>query len=487
MGGSRAALVARCSTARAASSSSSRASSSSARAPSRSRKQLATELAWRARHLKALAVEELEKEIAAGNDKGPLKKLFDTFNAALATLTVEKFADAYAQTITYGMLAARWISSDDENKPLFTRFGLPLGLADTTTWAAFAKAKKLTVPEGVDPKAPFVQVLDPALGTGTFLLRVIEVIHETMQAEFKMQGLDDEAARKAWVSYVRKDLLPRINGFELMMAPYIVSHLRLGLALQETGFTFTKNDRLRVFLTNTLEPRIPRQLDFLGTSVAEEANLAAAVKSDLASTVLVGNPPYAIQSANLTAEARALIEPFKFINGERIQEKGALQLERNLNDDYVKFWSYVINALQRSTCGIASMITNRAYSGQPHFSRDALGDARRCKPDRACRSCTVTSSVRNSLHRASPMTTCSTSCRASQITSLTRMPEQPSGPLAGEARMCGEVDRRSCHSSRQFPQQWCRIRSGRFRVHLRRPTATLSTRSTATSSRSIVP
>ncbi len=427
-------------------------------------KQLAEELAWRAQHLKALAVEELEKELGSGNDKGPLKKLFDTFNAALATLTVEKFADAYAQTITYGMLAARWISSGES--PLFTRknlkdllpetnaflkdlfdklvnsnfdknltwlldditsllartsvaqvfenekrdpsihfyedfldaydpqvrkdqgvyytpdevvsyivrtahaslqrdFGLPLGLADTTTWATFAKAKKLAVPEGVDAKAPFVQVLDPALGTGTFLLRVIEVIHETMTAEFKKQGLDDEAAKKAWVSYVRKDLLPRINGFELMMAPYIVSHLRLGLALQETGFTFTKTDRLRVFLTNTLEPRIPRQLDFLGTSVAEEANLAAAVKSDVASTVLVGNPPYAIQSANLTAEARALIEPFKLINGERILEKGALQLERNLNDDYVKFWSYVINALKRSTCGIASLISNRAYSDNP--------------------------------------------------------------------------------------------------------------------------
>lgn len=284
-------------------------------------KQLATELAWRAQHLKALAVEELEKEIASGNDKGPLKKLFDTFNAALATLTVEKFADAYAQTITYGMLAARWISSGES--PLFTRknlkdllpetsgflkdlfeklvnsnfdknltwlldditsllartsvaqvfqdekrdpsihfyedfldaydpqvrkdqgvyytpdevvsyivrtahtslqndFGLPLGLADTTTWAAFAKAKKLAVPDGVDPKAPFVQVLDPALGTGTFLLRVIEIIYETMQTEFKKQGLDAEAAKKAWVIYVRKDLLPRINGFELMMAPYIV-------------------------------------------------------------------------------------------------------------------------------------------------------------------------------------------------------------------------------------------------------------------------
>lgn len=491
-------------------------------------KQLATELAWRAQHLKALAVEELEKEIAAGNHQGPLKKLFDTFNAALATLTVEKFADAYAQTITYGMLAARWISSGES--PLFTRknlkdllpetsaflkdlfdklvnsnfdknlswlldditsllartsvkevfqdqksdpsihfyedfldaydpqvrkdqgvyytpdevvsyivrtthaslqndFGLSLGLADTTTWAAFAKAKKLAVPEGVDPKAPFVQILDPALGTGTFLLRVIEVIHETMQAEFKKQGLDGEAARKAWVSYVRKDLLPRINGFELMMAPYIVSHLRLGLALQETGFTFTKNDRLRVFLTNTLEPRIPRQLDFLGKSVAEEASLAAAVKSDLASTVLVGNPPYAIQSANLTAEARALIEPFKFINGERIQEKGALQLERNLNDDYVKFWSYVINALKRSTCGIASMITNRAYSDNPTLrgmrwamldaaSRielvDLHGDIKRKEQPPSGQS---NDNVFNILQGVA-------------ITSLTRMPSKPSGPLA---------------------------------------------------------
>jgi hypothetical protein len=493
-------------------------------------KQLAEELAWRARHLRALAVEELEKEIETGNDKGPLKNLFDTFNSALATLTVKNFADAYAQTITYGMLAARWISSDDENKPLFTRknlkdllpetsaflqdlfdklvnsnfdknltwlldditgllartsvaqvfqdekrdpsihfyedfldaydpqvrkdqgvyytpdevvsyivrtahaslqndFGLPLGLADTTTWAAFAKSKKLSVPEGVDPKKPFVQVLDPALGTGTFLLRVIEVIHETMQAEFEKQGLDEEAARKAWVSYVRKDLLPRINGFELMMAPYIVSHLRLGLALQETGFTFTKNDRLRVFLTNTLEPRIPRQLDFLGTSVAEEANLAAAVKSDLASTVLVGNPPYAIQSANLTVEARALIEPFKFVNGERIQEKGALQLERNLNDDYVKFWSYVINALTRSTCGIASLITNRAYSDNPTLRGmrwamldvashvelvDLHGDIKRKEKPPSGQS---NDNVFNILQGVA-------------ITSLTRMPDKQRGPLA---------------------------------------------------------
>lgn len=422
-------------------------------------KQLAEELAWRAQHLKALAVEELEKEIESGNDKGPLRKLFDTFNAALATLTVEKFADAYAQTITYGMLAARWISSDAS--PLFTRrnlkdllpetsaflkdlfdrlvnsnfdknlswlldditsllartsvaqvfqdekrdpsihfyedfldaydaqvrkdqgvyytpdevvsyivrtahsslqddFGLPLGLADTTTWAAFAKANKLAVPQGVDPKVPFVQVLDPALGTGTFLLRVIEVIHETMQAEFKKQGLDDEAARKMWVSYVRKDLLPRINGFELMMAPYIVSHLRLGLALQETGFTFTKNDRLRVFLTNSLEPHTVQQMEMLGAHVAEESLQAEVTKTRTPLTVIIGNPPYQRAPAHRGRFADSLVAPFK----------DAVRDERNiqpLSDDYIMFLALGTHLLRRTNRGVLGMVTNGTYlSGRLH-------------------------------------------------------------------------------------------------------------------------
>jgi hypothetical protein len=445
-------------------------------------KQLATELAWRAQHLKALAVEELEKEIANGNDKGPLKKLFDTFNAALATLTVEKFADAYAQTITYGMLAARWISSDDASKPLFTRknlkdllpetsaflkdlfdklvnsnfdknltwlldditsllartsvaqvfqdekrdpsihfyedfldaydpqvrkdqgvyytpdevvsyivrtahaslqndFGLPRGLADTTTWAAFTKARKLTVPEGVDPKAPFVQVLDPALGTGTFLLRVIEVIHETMQAEFKKQGLDDDAARKAWVSYVRKDLLPRINGFELMMAPYIVSHLRLGLALQETGFTFTKNDRLRVFLTNTLEMHTPSQLSFIGEHVAEEAKETDRVKKEAAISVIVGNPPYEREPAESAGNhkggwvrsgwagwrgGRALLEDF----AEPTRNAGRGGDLKNIYNLYVYFWRWALWRVfdRYKAPGIVSFITASSYLRGPGFS-----------------------------------------------------------------------------------------------------------------------
>lgn len=443
-------------------------------------KQLAEELAWRAKDLRALAVEELEKEIASSNDKGPLKKLFDTFNATLATLTVEKFADAYAQTITYGMLAARWISSGES--PLFTRknlkdllpetsaflkdlfdklvnsnfdknltwmldditsllartsvaqvfrnekrdpsihfyedfldaydpqvrkdqgvyytpdevvsyivrtahstlqddFGLPLGLADTTTWADFAKAKNLAIPEGVDPKASFVQVLDPALGTGTFLLRVIEVIHETMLAEFKKQGLDDAAAKKAWVSYVRKDLLPRVNGFELMMAPYIVSHLRLGLALQETGFAFTKNDRLRVFLTNTLEMHTPSQLSFLGEHVAEEAKEAGRVKRDAAISVIVGNPPYWLEKREEGVAhkggwvrngwegwrgGRALLEDF----AEPTRKAGRGGALKNIYNLYVYFWRWAMWRVfdRHKAPGIVSFITASSYLRGPGFS-----------------------------------------------------------------------------------------------------------------------
>lgn len=442
-------------------------------------KQLAEELAWRAQHLKVLAVEELQKEIENGNDKGPLKKLFDTFNAALATLTVQRFADAYAQTITYGMLAARWISSGESL--LFTRknladllpstsaflrdlfqklvnsnfdknltwmldditsllarssvgeiflgekdpsihfyqdfldaydpqirkdqgvyytpdevvsyivrsahaalrndFGLPLGLADTTTWADFAKAKNLAVPEGVEPKAPFVQVLDPALGTGTFLLRVLEVIHETMIAEFRKQGLDKDAAKKAWISYVRKDLLPRINGFELMMAPYIVSHLRLGLMLQQTGFSFTKSDRLRVFLTNTLEMHTPAQLSFIGEHVAEESRQAERVKSEAAISIVVGNPPYERETARADGTNKggwmlagwggwaSGVPPMQDLF-EGARAAGAGGNIQTIYNVYVYFWRWALwRVFERYDApGIVSFITASSYVAGPGFA-----------------------------------------------------------------------------------------------------------------------
>ncbi len=440
---------------------------------------LATELAWRAQHLKALAIDELHKEENKPKDQRPLRDLLDVFNQALATLDETQFADAYAQTITYGLLAARWLSSgrqdvrfarknidallpstspflhdlfqrlvnsrfdqnlswllDDitsllsrtmvaevfqgEQDPsihfyqdfldaydpqirkdqgvyytpdevvsyivrtahtaLQERFGLALGLADTTSWAEFAKATGIEVPKGVDKDEPFVQVLDPATGTGTFLLRVIEVIHETMTAQYAERGLDKKASQREWVKYVRAHLLPRINGFELMMAPYIVSHLRLGLALQQTGFAFGDADRLRVFLTNTLEMHTPAQLSWIGEHVAEEAQEAERVKKDAPVSVIVGNPPYEREPADSEngdkggwvrggwggwRGGRALLEDYL----EPTRDAGAGGHLKNIYNLYVYFWRWATwRVFERySTPGIVSFITASSYLRGPGF------------------------------------------------------------------------------------------------------------------------
>jgi predicted helicase len=87
-----------------------------------------------------------------------------------------------------------------------------------------------------------VQILDPATGTGTFLYSVIDHIHESFKNN---KGL--------WSGYVSQHLLPRLHGFELLMAPYVIAHLKLGLKLSETGYDFKADERLHIYLTNTLE------------------------------------------------------------------------------------------------------------------------------------------------------------------------------------------------------------------------------------------
>ena len=90
-------------------------------------------------------------------------------------------------------------------------------------------------------------ILDPATGTATFLYFVIDQIHRKFA---KQAG--------AWDSYVAKHLLNRVFGFELLMAPYAVAHLKLGMQLQETGYQFTSDQRLGIYLTNTLEEAAKR-------------------------------------------------------------------------------------------------------------------------------------------------------------------------------------------------------------------------------------
>lgn len=149
---------------------------------------------------------------------------------------------------------------------LRTEFGLPLGLADTSTWAEVAaRNDRITTPAHVKPEAPFVQILDPATGTGTgtFLFEVIDLIHKRMTEHWQGQGKSTAEIKAAWNAYVPAHLLPRLTAFELMMAPYTIAHMKVGLKLSETGHTFDSDERARIFLTNALEPARDLDMEFI--------------------------------------------------------------------------------------------------------------------------------------------------------------------------------------------------------------------------------
>ena len=184
---------------------------------------------------------------------------------------------------------------------LRTEFGLANGLADTTTWGEMAKRHEdLKIPEGTSPTQSFVQILDPATGTGTFLVEVIDLIHTTMAAKWKSQGHGEKKIRTLWNEYVPKHLLPRLHGYELLMAPYAIAHLKIGLKLFETGCRFESDERSRVYLTNALEPAGDEQLmlDFL-PALAHEVKAVNEIKRKQRFTVVLGNPPYSGLSSNM--------------------------------------------------------------------------------------------------------------------------------------------------------------------------------------------
>ncbi len=260
---------------------------------------------------------------------------------------------------------------------LQTEFGLEDGLADTTTWGEMLKKHPgLKLPPHTDdpnetrtisPDEPFVQILDPATGTATFLVEAIDVIHRTLAAKWKQQRLTEAQQRAAWNDYVPQHLLPRLHAFELMMAPYAIAHMKIGLKLAETGYRFDTEERARIYLTNALEPWV-KQLPLIGfDALAHEAAAVNEIKRHKRFTVIIGNPPYSIQSANLNETARKLIKDYKFVDGERIKERNALQFEKNLQDDYIKFIRLAECGILTAGRGIVGYISNNSFLDSRSF------------------------------------------------------------------------------------------------------------------------
>ena len=159
------------------------------------------------------------------------------------------------------------------------------------------------------------------------------------------------------------------------MAPYAIAHLKIGLKLYETGYRFENDERARVYLTNALELPASKQftLDLI-PALAHEAQAVNDIKRMQRFTVVIGNPPYSKISSNLTPEMRATVERYRYLDGERIRERGALQFEINLQDDYVKFFRFCEQRVLGSSLGVLGLITNNGYLSTPTLRgmRDSL-------------------------------------------------------------------------------------------------------------------
>lgn len=260
------------------------------------------------------------------------------------------------------------------NEQLKSEFGLEYGLADTTTWAEMVSSGRAEYP--VDPNTgktnkewidkikgrAFVQILDPATGTGTFLKHVIEVIFQEVKLKYKKAQIN-ETWEDYWNSYVYNSMLPRIFGFELMMASYSVAHMKLGMFLKSTGYKFEKEQRLNIYLTNSLEPFSQKNnADLFFNSVGLESIGANEVKKNRFFTVIIGNPPYNGTSSNMTEWIMNLIEDYKDETEKKRRGR------RWVQDDYVKFIRLGQYLLKKSGFGILSFINPHGFLDNPTFS-----------------------------------------------------------------------------------------------------------------------
>jgi len=210
---------------------------------------------------------------------------------------------------------------------LKSEFNLPQGLADSSR---------------TKDNVHKVQILDPAAGTGTFLAEVIRQIHIKFEGQ---QGI--------WSNYVETQLLPRLNGFELLMASYAMAHLKLDILLKETGYKPAKEQRFRVYLTNSLEEYHPDTDTLFASWLSSEANEANHIKRDTPVMVVMGNPPYSVSSSNKSEWIEKLMVDYKKdLNERNIQP---------LSDDYIKFIRYAESLIDRTGEGILAYISNNSF------------------------------------------------------------------------------------------------------------------------------
>lgn len=296
-------------------------------------------VAWLVDHLATILAHADLSEILrdfgrATRQDDPVVHFYEDFLAAYDPQLRERRGVYYTPepVVSYIVRSVDWL--------LKHRFGRPDGLAD-----------------------PHTLILDPAAGTGTFLYFVVQHIYQTL--------IEEQGQAGAWDEYVRDHVLPRIFGFELLMAPYAVAHMKLGIQLQETGYQFSGDQRLGIYLTNTLEEAIEKSesLPFMNF-ISEEGNEAARVKRGKPIMVVLGNPPYSGHSANRSRDDQGnltwvgrLLQDYYQVDGQPLGERNPKWLQ----DDYVKFIRFGQWRIEQTGEGILAFVTNHGYLDNPTF------------------------------------------------------------------------------------------------------------------------
>ena len=268
---------------------------------------------------------------------------------------------------------------------LRTRFGLPLGIADSATWQEVADRNEFAVPDGVDSDKPFVSMIDPATGTGTFLVEWLRRARDSYVGAAEPGDRRSDAGAAAtspritasapgtgdWSRHLREHVLPSMHAFENMLAPYAIAHLKVALELHDAGLSGSST---QILLTDTLDHRAAQgQFGMMQNPIAAEGERAADLKESERFTVVIGNPPYDLETRDVGDSRKRKggvvrhgapgIAPL--LNAVTVPMKTARlghHLKRVYND-YIYFWRWAIwQAVELPDGpGIVAFITASSY------------------------------------------------------------------------------------------------------------------------------
>jgi len=172
---------------------------------------------------------------------------------------------------------------------------------------------KFDISDGLASKD--VTLLDPAGGTLSFLAKAIETAVEEFEIKY---------GKGAVKSFLKDQILQNYYSFELMMAPYAIGHMKMSFLLEELGYRMEDDERVKYYLTNTLEMKELEESKFPGmSSLSHESHEAGKVKKQVPILVVLGNPPYSGISSNKGEWITEQIETYKYVDGN-ISKKGSI-------------------------------------------------------------------------------------------------------------------------------------------------------------------